>query len=188
VEEALRLLDAQGDGPGYQAVLDQLADVRLDRSPPEIAAFFGQSGTERSRWASIQDADATRDALRADYAADPSAANRQALARFLIREGDAAGGRALVADQQDAADVVLTLEADRALGDAALARQLAANYVARGDDPWNDPGLWTMVGFMCLDDGADAAGWAVLERALELDPGNHGLKIQLQLMKAAQGG
>ena len=118
VEEALRLIDAQGDGPGYQAVLDQLAEVRVDRSPSEMAAFFGQSGSARSRWASVQDADANRDALRAAYAADPTDANRQALARFLIRQGDAAGGRVLVADHRGAADVVLTLEADRALGDA----------------------------------------------------------------------
>ena len=188
VEEALRLIDAQGDGPGYQAVLDQLAEVRVDRSPSELAAFFGQSGSARSRWASVQDADAKDDALRAAYAAEPTDANRQALARFLIRQGDAAAGRVLVADHQDAADVVLTLEADRSLGDTTLARQLADGWVARGADPWNDGGLWAMVGFMCLDDGADAAGWAALERALELDPGNHGLKVQLQLMKAARGG
>ncbi|MFN2370232.1 MAG: hypothetical protein ABR506_03645 [Candidatus Krumholzibacteriia bacterium] len=188
VESALRLLDHQGDAPGYQAVLDQLAQVRTDRSRSGIQAFFGQAGSARGRWASVQDPAAELDAARRAYADEASDASRRDLARLLIRTGDVAAGRALVADRRQAPDLELTLEADRVLGDASLAVSLADAYARTGEDPWNDPGLWTLVGFICLDAGQDALGQAALARALELDPGNQGLRIQLRLMqKAAQG-
>jgi hypothetical protein len=187
VEEALRLLDEQGDAPGYQAVVDQLANVRIDRSPAEIQAFFGQSGASRGRWAAVRDADAERAALRDAYAADAGDENRRALARFLIRGGETAEGRELVAGRDTGPDLVLALEADRVDGETALARQLAGRLLETGHDPYNDAELWTLAGFMCLGDNDDAAGRRALERALELDPGNHGLKIQLQLMTAAGG-
>lgn len=188
VEEGLRLLDAQGDAPGAQAVLAQLAAVRADLSPLQIEAFFGQSGASRGRWASPLDPAAELAAARSAYAAAATDAHRRDLARLLIRLGEAAEGRALVADRPEAADVELALEADRVLGDPAGALALADALARTGDDPWNDAGLWTLVGFVSLDAGHDAAGLVALERALELDPGNQGLKIQLRLMKGAQGG
>ena len=63
--------------------------------------------------------------------------------------------------------------------------RLAGRLAETDRDAYNDAELWTMAGFMCLEAGDEAAGQRALERALELDPGNHGLKIQLQLMKAA---
>jgi hypothetical protein len=117
----------------------------------------------------VQDVAAEEASLREAYAADPSDGNRRALARFLIRHGDADDGRALVAGRDAAPDLALVLEADRAEGDAGLARELAGRLLATGHDPYADAKLWTLAGFMCL----------------ELDPGNHGLRIHLQLMKAA---
>lgn len=188
VETALRLLDRQGDGPGYRAVLDQLADVRADRSLAGIRTFFGQAGSARGRWASVQDPAAELDAARRAYAAEATDARRRDLARLLIRTGEVDAGRALVADRREAPDLELTLEADRVLGDPSLAVSLAEAYARTGEDPWNDPGLWALVGFVCLDAGKEAEGQAALARALELDPGNQGLKIQLRLMReAAQG-
>ena len=50
------------------------------------------------------------------------------------------------------------------------------------DDPWGSASVWTLAGFICADNGLRDEGRTALERASKLDPGNHGLKIQLSMM------
>jgi len=188
VADALELLDKQRDTPGFQAVMAELAGVHAGEGESGLQGFFGQSGSEQGRWAASRNPDQELADLRAAYDADNSDAKRRDLARFLIRNGQAAEGRDLVQGREDAEDVVLTLEADRALGDSTLAVRLAEGLVRSGKDSWNDAGLWTLVGFVCLDEGHDDLGRRALERALELDPGNQGLKLQLKLMKKSGAG
>ncbi|HPF69209.1 MAG TPA: hypothetical protein PLQ13_00945 [Candidatus Krumholzibacteria bacterium] len=181
VETALTALRARG-GTVDQALLDRLAQAAADRTGDGVLTFYGQSGAAQARWAAPVDPVAESAALREAYAAEPSDANRRALARSLVRGGDPAAGRLLVADRNDPQDLVLALEADRALGDPTLAVALAERLQA-GDDPWSDAGLWTLAGFLCLDAERTDLGRLALERASELDPGNQGLRTQLKLMK-----
>ncbi|RKZ13254.1 hypothetical protein DRQ50_10715, partial [bacterium] len=177
-------LEKQGDGPGTQAVLAELGNVRDDRSAAELQEFFGQSGRLNSRSTPPEDTAATEATLREAYAADASDANRQALAYHLIRYGDPKVGREMVADKamSNPEDLKLTLEADRALGQADLALELVAAMEKTRSDPAVDASIWTLAGFVCLEAGHTVEGRQALERALELDPGNHALKIQLQLL------
>lgn len=183
VEQCLDILESHGDEQGTKAVMAALGNIRNDRSPTEIQAFFGQSGTQESRWASPADPAATEKDLRGAYAADGNDANRQDLARHLIRFGKVDEGRDLVADKvhQNPEDLKLALEADRALGDAELALEMVG-ALDRGQESAADAGAWTLAGFVCIDAGHMAEGRLALERALAMDPGNHALKIQLELL------
>jgi len=84
-------------------------------------------------------------------------------------------------------DLALVLEADRTEGEDELALALVKAFEGGATDPWNHAGLWILAGFICLDGGDMADGKVALERALELDPGNQGLKIQLALMQSQVG-
>jgi hypothetical protein len=134
--------------------------------------------------------------LRKNFADNPSAVNRQNLARFLIRNDQAAEGRDLAMGdlkgqeltgdnitQLSGEDLALVLEADRAEGEDELALALVGALKGGATDPWNHSGLWILAGFICLDGGDIAEARTALERAQELDPGNQGLKIQLALME-----
>ena len=187
VEEALDRLEAQGDGAGAKAILAQLTAAGADRGEEGVRAFYGQSGAADGRWARPADPEQRGTELRDAYAADPGDANRRALARFMIRHGDVVEGRALVAGRRTVPDLVLALEADRALGRSELAVDLAERLATTGEDPWNDAELWTLAGFACLDAGRAELGRAALERALELDPGNRGLRVQLEHMGGGGG-
>lgn len=182
VESALELLESEGDAPGYAAVLDELANVSADHSVTGVQEFYGQSGAAQSRWAPTVDPAAERAALLAAYDADPNDENRQALARYLVRHDEAEAGRDLVAEHAaEAGDMVLLLEAERALGETARAEDLVAGLRA-GDDPYDDAEVWALAGFICLDEGLTEDARIALERALELDPGNHALRLQMRLL------
>jgi tetratricopeptide (TPR) repeat protein len=180
VREAVRLLNEQAQAPGAQNVLRQLGGQ--EATPAALDSYFGQSGSSQGRWAAPDDPEADIAERRAALEAQATDENRRALARSLIRSGREAEGRAMVAGSDAAPDLVLALEADRSLGDPALAVELAGRLTA-GDDPWADAGLWTMVGFVCLDHGRADLARPAIERALELDPGNQGLRNQVRLMK-----
>ena len=184
VEECLAILEAQGDGPGTRAVLAALGNVRDDHSAAELQKFFSQSGSMQARSTPPTDPAATEQTLREAYAADANDANRQALAYHLIRYGDPAAGREMVVGQamSNADDLKLALEADRALGQADLALELVAKMDELRSNPAIDAAIWTLAGFVCIDAEHTTEGRQALERALELDPGNHALKIQLQLL------
>ncbi len=195
IEEALNHMDAMGDKAGFSAVLAGLAKADHDLAPQDIANFYGQSGSSRGRWQADADPAATLAALRVAFDGEASDNNRRDLARFLIRNGDVAEGRALAQSVLDGAalsqenivelgagDVELILEADRVEGQTELAVKMVQALQGGTDDPWRSASVWTLAGFICLDHDLRPEGRAALERASELDPGNHGLKIQLSLM------
>jgi len=195
VEAALQIMEAQGDQAGFNAVLRGLAKSDSDLGPSDIANFYSQSGTSSGRWMKPEDIEAELAGLRKAYADDPNDTNRQGLARFLIRNDKVVEGRDLAMGElkgQDLAasnikqlsgdDLALVLEADRAEGEDELALALVKALEGGATDPWNHSGLWILAGFLCLDGGDIAEGRTAFERALELDPGNQGLKIQLAFM------
>ncbi len=195
IEEALAHMDAVGDKAGFAAVLNGLSKARNDLAAQDIAQFYGQSGASRGRWQADDDPAATLAALRVAHGAEASDDNRRNLARFMIRNGQVAQGRELAlapmgAGAMDidnivdlgAGDVELILEADRIEGETRLAEKMVQTIEAGLEDPWRNASVWTLAGFICLDNGLETAGRTALERAAKLDPGNHGLKIQLSLM------
>ena len=195
VQQALGHLDAVGDRAGFAAVTAGLAQSGDALATQDIANFYGQSGASAGRWRVADDPQAELAGLRAAFESDPTDANRRALARFLVRNGEVSAGRelALVPLQGaaetagaiarlDAADVVLVLEADRASGQTALAVAMVQTLAGGGTDPWDSAEVWTLAGFICLDSNLTDAGRRALERAAVLDPGNQGLKLQLSMM------
>lgn len=196
VEAALMLMNEQGDTAGSTAVLQGLAKSEEDLAPTDVANFYSQSGTSSGRWMKAEDREAQLAGLRKAFADDPSPVNRQNLARFLIRNDQVPEGRDLAMGglkgqeltgenitQLSGDDLALVLEADRAEGEDELALALVRAFEGGATDPWNHAGLWTLVGFICLDGGDIPDGKVALERASELDPGNQGLKIQLAIME-----
>ena len=196
VEAALKIMDEQGDTAGSTAVLAGLSKSGDKLAPTDIANFYSQSGTSGGRWMTAEDREAQLAGLRKSFADHPSAVNRQNLARFLIRNDQAAEGRDLAMGdlkgqelgkdnitQLSGEDLALVLEADRAEGEDDLALALVGALEGGATDPWNHSGLWILAGFICLDSGDIAEARVALERAQELDPGNQGLKIQLALME-----
>ncbi len=195
VQEALAQMDALGDQAGISAVLNSLSRARGEIAASDIANFYGQSGTSEGRWQMDSDPVATEVSLRQAYDAAPTDDNRRALARFLIRNGETTVGRELAAaplrgaaptieniGQLKAADVALVLEADRAAADPTLAVAMVAALQAGVEDPWQTGNVWTLAGFVCLDNDLTVEGRVALERAIALDPGNYGLQVQLSLM------
>jgi len=195
IEQALEILQKNGDTVGYQAVLAQLSVVDHDLAPQDIANFYGQSGTSRGRWRTDEDPAAALTKLRDTYASQTNDLNRQNLARFLIRSGEldegrelaraSLGGGVVTADnvtELSIGDVELLLEAERAAGESALASHMVATLKSGADNPWPRANVWALVGFICLDENFVADGKLALQRASVLDPGNQGLKIQLSLM------
>ncbi len=126
--------------------------------------------------------------LRGLLAEDPDSEEaRRDLARFLLRHGKTEEAAALVdvPAQEDltrisAADLILALEFDRQRNSPARAEKLLGMLDTGGRERWPDPRLWTLVGFICQDAGI-SGGRRALEYALELDPGNEGLRRQLSL-------
>jgi tetratricopeptide (TPR) repeat protein len=200
VEEAMQLMDDQGDKAGLAAVLQGLSESDSDLSPTDVANFFSQSGSMSGRWMTPEDREAKLAGMRKSYEENPTDSNRHELARFLIRNDKVEEGRDLAMGelkgqelgknnilQLSGDDLALVLEADRAEGEDELALALVKALEGGADDPWDHAHLWIMVGFICIDGGDLADGKVALERALELDPGNQGLKIQLAIMDGDTG-
>ncbi len=200
VEGALQVMEDQGDTAGSTAVLHGLAKSDNQLAKADLANFYSQSGTLSGRWMKAEDREAQLAGLRKAYADDPTAGNRQGLARFLIRNDQIVEGRDLAMGdlkgeeltgdnitQLAGDDLALVLEADRTEGEDELALALVRALEGGATDPWNHAGLWVLVGFICLDGGDIADGKVALERAQELDPGNQGLKIQLAFMQSQTG-
>ena len=198
VESALDIMEQMGDEAGFAAVLQGLAKSESELGPTDVANFYSQRGSSGGRWIKPKNLDAELEGLRQAYGDDPSDVNRHALARFLIRNGEPVEGRALAMGplkgqelgpdnilQLSGDDLALVLEADREEGEDELALALVRALDDGAEDPWNHAVLWIYAGFICLDGGDMAEARIALERAQELDPGNHALKIQLAFMDKA---
>jgi tetratricopeptide (TPR) repeat protein len=137
--------------------------------------------------------------LETSWRLAPTAENRRALGIYLIRNGEPERGRGLILEGEASApeaaasgrisneDLCLVLEADRALGDPGTAQYLIG-ALAQGEDPLpEDTQVWALAGFICIDHGDLAAGRLAMERASALDPGNFGLKQQLERLNHKEG-
>ena len=91
----------------------------------------------------------------------------------------------MAADEEQAGSVAgltLLLEADRQLGDSRRARQLVRRLGEGKAGGLADAGLWSLVGSVCLEQGRKAEAASALQHALELDPENQGVRMQLRMM------
>lgn len=70
-----------------------------------------------------------------------------------------------------AADRILLLEADRALGDTERARVVGSD-LQDGQAMEGDALLWGLVAYLCLQGHHDVEGLAAIDRAIDLDPDN----------------
>jgi hypothetical protein len=139
------------------------------------------TGARGARSAPVDAAEIPR--LEDDYRRDPGPRSRRVLARAYVRTGRAGLARRLLAphwdDPLDTAGRMLLLEADRALGDARRARELARD-LGPGGGPVPpapaDPLFWALVAFTCLDLGHREEGLRALDAAIALDPENVSLR------------
>jgi len=195
LEEALVHFEKSGEEAYYAAVLEGLTAIRANRSKEEVDRFYSQSGTSTGRWAAEGNPEQVLADLRQAWATSPTDENRRALARHLIRHDELQEGRTLALGDSagkpatsnmlagmDSADLELVLEADRTIRSATLAQALVKELRAGRGDTWPDAGMWSLVGFICLDHEDTPAGREALEQAAKLDPGNQGLQTQLRMM------
>jgi len=185
--EAAELLEKYGHTEVQRAVLKDLAAIRKSQQASDVQSFFKQSGSSRGRWAADVDPVRREQELKARLEDDPQDQEAVlAMARFLIRHDRPSEGKELLLEHQENRDSVpgvsLMLEADRLLGETGLALSLVAKLKDGNTEPWDDVALWSLTGAICLDHGLDREATAALEHALQLDPGNQGLRMQLQLM------
>lgn len=191
VAQAMEHMVDANDVAGLTVLVASLTKPADQLSPQDVANFYGQSGSSQGRWRAETDPATTLGDLQTAYATDNSAENRRDLARFMIRHGDLTGGRQLLQihytpatiGELDPADLELMLEADRAEGETSVAEAMVAGLQSDEEDPWRSTTVWAMAGFICLDSNLRDEGIAALERAAILDPGNTGLKVQLEMMR-----
>lgn len=188
LETAVGLLEKQGDDVVQAAVMKDLAAITGNRRAADMQAFFKQSGSSRGRWEAEVDPAARERELTArvkESPDDPAAV--LALSRFLIRHDRPQAGLDLLAAHRGLQDtvpgVVLRLEADRLLGRTELAVSLVRKLEAGAADPWDDAGLWSLAGSLCLEQDLPREAQLALRHALQLDPENQGLRMQLRLMQ-----
>jgi tetratricopeptide (TPR) repeat protein len=180
-------LEKHGDLEVQQAVMKDMNAISRNQQAAEMKALFKQSGNSQGRWRAEADPEGRIVQLEADLEASPGSwPLKRELALLLIRNGRPAEGRALIeTDKTHAATgegLLLLVEADRQLGDAALALKLVKR-LARGDAaPLTDPALWSLVGSVCLEQGNKDQAERALQHALSLDPENQGVRMQLRMM------
>ncbi len=113
------------------------------------------------------------------YRAEPSVENRTRLARAYLSEDvpDEALNLLLPHWNRDltSEEMLIVLQIDRGRGDANRARQLISEMKS-GTRDIQDPMVWALAAFICLDTGFPADGLSALDRAIELDPTNVSLK------------
>ncbi len=129
--------------------------------------------------------DQTEARLRSIHAENPHdrAAQRE-LARFLIRHGHTNEGGTLIDEligpgsAPSADDWLVALELDRQHNESTRARIMLQALLEGRAGRWPNPDLWATVGILCQEHGVPQAREA-LEYALELNPGNRGLREYL---------
>ena len=137
------------------------------------------------------DPDRTLEILTADWNETHSDESRQALGLFLVRHGNPRQGRELLTRGQEGVDpltlpaeeICQLLEADRALQDQRLAGRLVAELEAGTEGLPDDSQVWALAAFCFIDQGDRHTGQVALQRAVELDPDNPGLRMQLRILE-----
>lgn len=187
LDTAVLDLEKQGDDAVQQSVMKDIAAIRQNRQNAQMSGMLSQSGNSRGRWEAENNPDRRRQQLQSQLANHPDDHSLiLEMARFDIRHGRPESGRRLLTDHPRLARsneaVTLLLEADRLLGDTTRARELLAKLDAGAADHWNESGLWSLVGSVFLDQGEEEAARRAWRHALELDPQNQGLRMQLRVM------
>jgi tetratricopeptide (TPR) repeat protein len=187
LEQAVGFLERQGDDQIQQAVMKDMAAILQNKQAGEMQEFFRQSGSSRGRWEPDTDPAAREAELSARLKAEPDSDEAVLdMARFLIRHDRPRDGRALIlgldGHQDSVAAVTLLLEADRLAGDPELSVALVKKLEAGQADHLADAGLWSLVGSVCLETGLEKEARLAWRHALDLDPQNQGLRMQLRLM------
>jgi tetratricopeptide (TPR) repeat protein len=136
------------------------------------------------------DPERTLEILTDDWNTTHSAESRKALGLFLVRHGNPRQGKELLRRGEEdvdpltlpAEDLCQLLEADRALGDQRLAGALVAALGDGRTDLPDDTQVWALAAFCFIDQGDRETGRLALARALELDPDNGGLRMQMRIL------
>jgi len=187
---ALEMRDSEMDDEAMRAVarsdslagsISLYAEGRVETRP----GVTRLGGSERVRnVAELPDFDAEAEALAAVYAEKPTVDVRRSLAEAYLHAGRSEEASALMAsvpgEQLMSEDLVLLLRADRDAGDVERALALVADMGGPGDA--NNADLWSLAALICLDNGYVEAGRRALDRAIELDPENEGLKAYRQFL------
>lgn len=186
LEEAVSYLEKQGADEMQQKVMKDMAAIMQNQQSADLQGFFKQSGSSRGRWEPDTDPVAREAELMARLQADPQdEAAVLEMARFLIRHDRPREGRDLILNsgQADSVEAVtLLLEADRLAGDPELSVKLVKRLKAGNAADLADSGLWSLVGSVCLETGLEDEARLAWQHALDLDPENQGLRMQLRLM------
>nr|MEE4266760.1 tetratricopeptide repeat protein [Candidatus Krumholzibacteria bacterium] len=187
LETAVLLLEKQGDDQIQLAVMKDLAALLHNSQNGNRPELLKQSGNSRGRWEPDAEPDRRRQQLASQLANHPGD-DRLILemARFDIRHDRPQEGRLLLEQHDRLAStneaVSLKLEADRLLGRTELALNLLDRLDSGTADHLNQAGVWSLVGSICLEQGFPAQARRAWTHALELDPENQGLRMQLRVM------
>ncbi len=183
VEQALARPDQNQTSLGAAKKLREAAERELAGSP--TAQSFSWKAMSLP-WAAGEDLVSVDTRLRKAYQDNPTDGEaRRDLARFFIRHGDMDEGLKLAMEPvspdlfaMNLEDLILVLEVDRMRDYSDRAATIFAQLDKGAAEQWPDSRLWILVGFICQDNGIPGARKA-LELALELDPGNEGLRRNL---------
>jgi tetratricopeptide (TPR) repeat protein len=187
LETAVLLLEQQGDSRVQTAVMKDLAALLHNSQNGSRPDLLKQSGNSRGRWEPDAEPDRRRQQLASQLANHPGEESLiLEMARFDIRHDRPEAGRQLLEHHHQLANtseaVSLKLEADRLMGRTELALNLLDKLDAGAADHWNQAGVWSLVGSICLEQGFPAEARRALTHALTLDPENQGLRMQLRMM------
>ena len=194
LESSIQLLTDMGQDDRFSGLRQRLVALKGDLRADFLSMLHSQSGASPGRWEDVLDPEEHLARLQAAHDEDPTQGNRLALARGHIRFGQPEIGRRLLFEGVDPQEVnaeelaqlsteklLLVLEADRSLGRIELALELVEGLQAGWAAGLDRVDIWAMAGFICLDHDLREAGHAALTKAVELDPTNRGLQLQLQL-------
>ena len=192
LREAQEVFKNEGDEARFASAQNDLLIMEQKMNSMGAMQTNSQSGQSQGRWDADTNPEATKAALVTSLQNDPDNPSAQLdLARHFIRNGEAEKGRQMAyslydpgnIDSQTIEVVTLVLEADRAMGKADMADVMIRQLGKGQTEQWDDAGLWSLVGSICQDHGRDQDARKAMEKALELDPDNQGIRNQLLKMK-----
>lgn len=192
LKQARGFFEQEGDESSLVSVQKDLEIIEQNMNAAGVRNFYSQSGNSQGRWAADSDPVATEKELvaRLENNPDDNVAWLE-LARHNIRNGKVEEGRQQAfslytpnrVDAQAKEVVTLVLEADRILGKDEMANAMLRQLAKGRAEPWDEAGLWSLVGAICQDHGRVDDAEKALKMALKLDPDNQGIRNQLRLME-----